>query len=784
MLMSRVCLPMIRAIPALLLLAAASGPAFADPPSRVVRLSYVSGDVSLQPAGIDEWVEARINRPLTTGDSLYADRASRVEMEIGAATVRLDERTSFRVLNLDDDIAQIELTDGTLNLIVRRVFEGQSYEVDTPTLALVIDQPGQYRVDVAPRGDSTMVSVIDGGALVYGQNNASYRVRDGQSYRFYDSSLTDYEVFDLPRQDDFDRWCFERADRYRNSPSRRYVSEEVIGYADLDDYGTWSTAPSYGSVWYPSRVDAGWAPYRNGHWSWIDPWGWTWVDDAPWGFAPFHYGRWAYVGSRWGWIPGPRAVRPIYAPALVAFVGGSNFSVSISSGGPVGWFPLGPRDVYVPWYGGSRTYFNNINVRNTTIINNTYITNVYNDYSRGRPVTNFNYAYRDNNRAFTAISRDAFVNARSVERSRVQVAQAQLARGQVMSRIEVAPTPRSFVGGSVARNSGGRAVREATFDRQVIARTAPPARSVDAQTRIQAISRNNNQPLAASEMRDLSARKPQAERGERRIQVVGGERSSTPPQALPQRGAADARGDSERSGRIRSTDGREAGAPTPAARSERSTGYPRGSTERAPRADDNARTRPEAGDSPSLRGGRTIRSEDAARPPAAAREPATRRDSAPTTVRAPIRTEAEGNNRLQRSEGGEQPVRGRNIQPQPVEERSAPVREQRAPVIERRAVPQREPQDAAPQRQSAPQQRDYPQQRATPERVPREVQPRSAPAPQAQPQPREIQQREVQQRPQRTAPPQRADPPPANDKREQKNDDEDNKDERKRRERY
>ncbi|MEO8544780.1 MAG: DUF6600 domain-containing protein, partial [Burkholderiaceae bacterium] len=313
-----------------------------DPPSRVARLSYVTGDVSMQPAGIEEWSEAHLNRPLITGDSLYTDRASRVELEVGAATLRLDERTTFRLLNLDDSAAQVELTGGTLNLTVRHVFEGQTYEVDTPTLALVIDQPGQYRIDIAPKGDSTMVSVIDGDGEVYGRDNASFQIRQGESYRFYDSQLKDYEVLDLPRQDDFDQWCSERADRYERSPSRRYVSEDTIGYADLDDYGSWSSAATYGSIWYPSRVEADWTPYRNGHWSWIDPWGWTWVDDAPWGFAPSHYGRWAYVESRWGWVPGPRNVRPIYAPALVAFVGGGGFSVSVSSGGPVGWFPLGP----------------------------------------------------------------------------------------------------------------------------------------------------------------------------------------------------------------------------------------------------------------------------------------------------------------------------------------------------------------------------------------------------------------------------------------------------------
>ncbi|MGA9423262.1 MAG: DUF6600 domain-containing protein, partial [Rhodanobacteraceae bacterium] len=327
-----------------------AGPALADAPGRVARLSHVDGDVSFQPAGEDQWVQAQINRPLTTGEQLYADRDSRAELEIGAATLRLDSGSTFNLLNLDDSFAQMELTEGVLNLSVERVFAGQSYEVDTPTLAFVVNRAGEYRIDIAPNGDSTMVTVFDGAGDVYGESNASYRVDAGRSYRFHDSALRDYEVLDLPRADDFDRWCAERNQRYEDSISRRYVSDEVIGYQDLDNYGTWDSVETYGSVWFPTRVEADWAPYSSGHWAWIDPWGWSWVDSAPWGFAPFHYGRWAYVRNRWGWIPGPINVRPIYAPALVAFVGGGNFSVNLSlgGGGPVGWFPLGPRDVYVP----------------------------------------------------------------------------------------------------------------------------------------------------------------------------------------------------------------------------------------------------------------------------------------------------------------------------------------------------------------------------------------------------------------------------------------------------
>ena len=161
----------------------------------------------------------------------------------------------------------------------------------------------------------------------------------------------------------------------------RYVSPDVVGYQDLDDYGVWYSDSNYGYIWVP-RVTRGWAPYQDGHWAWISPWGWTWVDEAPWGYAPFHYGRWVYARNRWGWVPGPIAVRPVYAPALVAFIGGPRFSVSVAlggGGGHVGWFPLGPREVYVPAYRTSREYVNRVNVSNTTVTNIT-ITNVYNTH--------------------------------------------------------------------------------------------------------------------------------------------------------------------------------------------------------------------------------------------------------------------------------------------------------------------------------------------------------------------------------------------------------------------
>ena len=454
-----------------------------DPPARVARLSYQSGDLGLLPSGAKDWSDASLNRPLTSGDRLSTGADGRAELELGGGSLRMAQNTDFGFLDLNDQLAQVELTQGTLNLTVRNLGEGQSYEIDTPTVALVIDQPGTFRVDIDRDGRTTDVTVFRGRATLYGENNAQRTVNAGTRYVVGDPSLDQVTLEDIgDRGDSFDDWCYQRDQRYERSPSRRYVSEDVVGYQDLDQYGDWQTDPDYGAVWYPSRVAVDWAPYRDGHWAWIAPWGWTWVDDAPWGFAPFHYGRWAYVGSRWGWIPGPVAVRPVYAPALVAFVGGGNWSVSIGIGGgaPVGWFPLGPREVYNPWYRASRNYYTNVNVTNiyvrnvnrTTVINN--INNQYNYFRNGRPVPNVAYVNRGAPHAFSAVPGRAFASAQDVRRNLVQADPRRFAAAPVLPRgVPIQPTRASF---APPRPANARPLPAAGFQREVVARRAPPVR--------------------------------------------------------------------------------------------------------------------------------------------------------------------------------------------------------------------------------------------------------------------------------------------------------------------
>jgi len=419
-----------------------------DPPTRVARMSYAHGSVSFQPGGEGDWVEAVPNRPLTTGDNLWTDRDARAELHVGSTAIRVGSESSVTFLALDDRTLQLRLGQGTVLMRVRHLDDEDTMEIDTPNLAFRILRNGEYRVDVHPDGHTTVIDVFEGrGEAIGGGNN--YTVVANQQARFSGDEQLDYDIDSLPPPDGFDDWAFERDRREDRSESASYVSREMTGYEDLDAYGHWRYVADYGPVWVPADVPMGWAPYRYGHWIWVAPWGWTWVDDAPWGFAPFHYGRWCMVGGVWGWVPGPVVVRPVYAPALVAFVGGGGFHFSVSFGGGPGvaWFPLAPGEVFVPAYHVSRTYVNQVNVTNT-VVNVTKVTNVYNYYTTNNNtnITRITYVNQTAPNAVTAVSHDTFVNARPVARNIVQVPPREIEQAPVGHMVPVTPIRTSVIG--------------------------------------------------------------------------------------------------------------------------------------------------------------------------------------------------------------------------------------------------------------------------------------------------------------------------------------------------
>jgi hypothetical protein len=379
---------------------------------------------------------------------------------------------------------------------VRHLDDDDAYEVDTPNLAFTLLQPGEYRIDVSSDGNQTIATVWQGRGRATG-GGFSYTVVARQSATFTGTDHLDYDLGQVPEADDLDRWAFDRDDREDHADSANYVSREMTGYEDLDEYGDWSYVAGYGPCWRPRAVVVGWAPYRFGHWVWVGPWGWTWVEDEPWGFAPFHYGRWAFVSGGWFWVPGPVVVRPVWAPALVAFVGGGpGFRFSVGVG--VGWFPLAPGEVFVPGYRVSRTYVNNVNITNTTV-NVTKITNVYNTVviNKTTTVNNITYVNQHVNNGVTVVSHEAFVNARPVAQNQMRVQPREIETAPVTHVVQAEPVRQSVIGAGRPAPVRPPAV---VISRQVVAqRTPPPAPRSFEQRRVQAGGHLNQQPLVRPE---------------------------------------------------------------------------------------------------------------------------------------------------------------------------------------------------------------------------------------------------------------------------------------------
>lgn len=445
-----------------------SSAGFTQEPTRVARLSDFKGSVSLLPSGEQEWVTADRNRPFINGDSVWNDENTFSTIQVDIGTFCIGTSSSITFVNLSDKMTQIQLAQGSMDIRVWSIAEDQNIEIDTPNLAFTVENPGYYRIDVDNEGNATMVSIREGEANVYG-DNASYELTELQTYQFTGTNLENYQVAPLAKADDLDTWCLDHMRRGERKISKRYVSEYTVGYEDLDDYGSWQEADTYGAVWFPTGIDVDWAPYRHGHWLWLGPWQWTWVGDEPWGFAPYHYGRWVQLNDRWGWVPGPRNAYPYYAPALVAFVGGNAFQLSVmlgEIGADIAWFPLGPGEIYWPSYEVSRNYFININVGGT-VVNQTVVANAF-----AHPKMKMHYRNMHVPNAVTAVPKNAFVESKSVNKSRVKIPQDKLATAPVSHDATLQPVQASVMG---AGGTTHHKPSEKILNRAAIAKTTPPA---------------------------------------------------------------------------------------------------------------------------------------------------------------------------------------------------------------------------------------------------------------------------------------------------------------------
>jgi len=347
------------------------------------RLSFIDGEVSTWRPGAEDWARARPNLALAEGDALYTGNRANFELQFGSRSfVRVDENSQLSLVEQDEHRIQFKLTSGRVSFDLRSLAVGDALEVSTPNAVFVIEHPGYYRVEVDSR-ETHFITRRGGEATVTTADGRMLSIYPSEDIVVTAGDPVDVATYAAPAPDAWDRWNDARSDRIGESISSRYLPPDVYGAEELDHYGRWRVVPTYGPVWIPYGMSAGWVPYSTGYWVWDPYYEWTWIDDAPWGWAPFHYGRWIYIDGFWAWTPGPVVRRPVYSPALVAFmIRDHDVSARLSFGLPgVWWVALSWGEPVLPWWGlpyrrwrpywggwGGPRIVNNVVIKQTTII--------------------------------------------------------------------------------------------------------------------------------------------------------------------------------------------------------------------------------------------------------------------------------------------------------------------------------------------------------------------------------------------------------------------------------
>jgi len=342
-----------------------TAPAFATPQdnsdqtyskARVVRLSFVEGDVQIARPEDDGWEKAIANMPIQEGYAIATGRGrAEIEFESGA-TVRLDENTEIQFNELGllngNRLSRMTLSQGSA-IFYANLDRNDEFTVLTTGMTVNVPRNSRFRMDVTQK--HVNVAVLKGNVSVQTQQG-DYKLAKNQALLFDTRGDQNAVVARAADADDFERWAANRDDALidSRSASLQYVSAPFrYGVGDLSRNGSWIYAAPYGYVWQPWGISAGWSPYYDGRWIYAGGYGWTWVSYEPWGWLPYHYGSWAYLRTGWAWVPGALHHRG-WSPGLVVWVN--------LGGGQYGWCPRNP------FYRPGRVY-HNVNVVNTVVVN-------------------------------------------------------------------------------------------------------------------------------------------------------------------------------------------------------------------------------------------------------------------------------------------------------------------------------------------------------------------------------------------------------------------------------
>jgi len=479
-----------------------------DPPGRVGRLAFVQGTVSFHDNEQTDWAPALLNTPVTTGDAIWTDPNAKSEISIAGTRLRMDGASQLDMLALDDAQTRMQLDQGRIDIKTFTYDTRQPYEIVTPRGTISLQQQGDYYVEAGTTEDPTRLGVRQGAAQIQASNGQVLAVRAGEVGEISgDGSAPQLHTIQTAPPPMPASWA-ERDRQVVYDRPPQYLGSGVTGYEDLNYYGTWSNDPEYGQVWAARSVPAGWSPYTTGRWSYEQTYGWTWVDEQPWGFAPYHYGRWAQRNNRWFWVPPERQQRAVYAPALVAFVGGTELGAVIGqqNRAPVGWFPLGPREAYVPPYTSNRDYYRRLNL--SARVQQQVMEDRWQRAQRREAMADNRPQFTLMNRRFaTVVPAEDFARSRPVERVAIKVPADKIATAPV-AYLAAPPSPTQSIRANRASDNDNR--------RDNVARPNDP-RGSDRNVRDNTMDRPNvpgqaNAPATASRLASMQAIKPEPER--------------------------------------------------------------------------------------------------------------------------------------------------------------------------------------------------------------------------------------------------------------------------------
>jgi len=471
----------------LLSLAAAPGHAQPDPPAEAGRLSSISGTVSIQPAGVDDWGQAYPNLPLGPGDRVVTDVDGRAEIQVGRTYVRIGPNSDVSLVDSTPEGLYFGVAQGSIHVRSNGLWQGQALYVNTPSGSSSLTAAGELRVDVWPDQQAAVFTSFGSNVAITGAGGFAQWLGAGQALELVGSNPVTPQWLQPADWDDLDNWSHQRDQQIFAPQSYRYVSPEIPGAYELDANGDWMPGTPYGPIWFPRNVPGGWAPYHYGHWVNHAPWGWVWIEDESWGYAPFHYGRWVAYNGRWGWVPGPPTAHPVWSPALVVFAGG----IHVGGVGVSAWFPLGPGEPYRPWYHTSPQYMDDVNRSNMGESQRVHVQTTYVNVN----VVKITYVNRT---TVTAMRQEDFASGRPAHQSNVVVDVRQMDRVQPLAAPEPKPTAQSFVGHAPARavkvsvarpvliNDKGKAVstKPGSVAVEPPVKPAPPVRVVPGHTAV------------------------------------------------------------------------------------------------------------------------------------------------------------------------------------------------------------------------------------------------------------------------------------------------------------